>query len=132
MFKIFKKESKEPQNLKEILSYLKKLKKDLREVSKELKILKEKNKFSIQKVGMVRFNPFKEMGGNQSFSVALLDDNYDGIVITSFYGREGNKVFAKPIKNGESKYLLSNEEKEAIEKTKIVKPNKENKNDKNK
>lgn len=132
MFKIFKKESKEPQNLKEVLSHLKKIRKDLREISKELKILKEEKKFSIQKVGLVRFNPFKEIGGDQSFSVALLDDNYDGIVITSFYGREGNKVFAKPIKNGESKYLLSSEEKEAIEKTKMVKPNKENKNDENK
>jgi len=132
MFEIFKKESKEPQNLKEVLSHLKKIKKDLREVSKELKILKEEKKFSIQKVGMVRFNPFKEMGGDQSFSVALLDDNYDGIVITSFYGREENKVFAKPIKNGESKYLLSNEEKEAIGKTKMIRPNKDNENDENK
>ena len=132
MFKIFKKEPKEPRNLKEVLSHLKKLKKDLREVSKELKILKEDKKFSIQKVGLVRFNPFKEIGGNQSFSVALLDDNYDGIVITSFYGREGNRVFAKPIKNGKSKYLLSSEEKRAVEKTKIVKSDKENKNDKNK
>ncbi len=70
---------------------------------------------------MVRFNPFKEIGGDQSFSIALLDSNNDGIVITSLYGREGNRVFGKPIKNGKSRYLLSGEEKKAIEQARGIK-----------
>ena len=83
--------------------------------------LKKNNKFSIQEIGIVRFNPFKESGGDQSFSIALLDGNKDGVVITSLYGREGNRIFAKPIKNGKSEYLLTEEEKEVIEQTKVRK-----------
>ena len=115
MFKFFKKK-KEPKNLKEILSQFEGLKKNLERVSEELEGLKKENKFSIQKVGIVRFNPFKEIGGNQSFSVALLDGNNDGVVITSLYTKEGNRVYGKPIRRGSSEYLLSTEEKEAIEK----------------
>jgi len=101
------------ENLKEILAQFKDLKEDFQKISKELEDLK---KFSIQKVGIVRFNPFKEVGGNQSFSIALLDGNDNGIVITSLYTREGNRVYGKPIKRGQSEYLLSEEEKEAIAK----------------
>ena len=64
---------------------------------------------------MVRFNPFSEIGGDQSFSVALLDGNDDGLVITSFYTREGNRVYGKPIKQSVSQYALSKEEIKAIE-----------------
>ncbi|PIQ05298.1 MAG: hypothetical protein COW72_02875, partial [Candidatus Nealsonbacteria bacterium CG18_big_fil_WC_8_21_14_2_50_37_10] len=78
---------------------------------------------SIQKIGLVRFNPFKEIGGNQSFSVALLDGNDSGIVVTSLYSREGNRVYGKPIEKGVSNYLLSEEEKQVLE---IAKKNAEN------
>jgi len=70
----------------------------------------------LQKFGVVRFNPFKEVGGDQSFSIALLDAKNNGFVITGLYTREGNRIFAKPIENCQSKYLLSGEEKEAIKK----------------
>ncbi len=113
MFNFFKKK-KEPENLKEILSQFKDLKENFEKISKELRNLKRDSRFSIQKFGIVRFNPFKEMGGNQSFSVALLDGNDNGVVITALYTREGNRVYGKPIKNGQSEYLLSAEEKEAI------------------
>jgi len=73
-----------------------------------------KEKKHVQKVGVVRFNPFKDIGGDQSFSIALLDEEDNGLVITSLYGREGNRVYAKPIEGGQSKYQLSDEEKEAI------------------
>jgi hypothetical protein len=69
---------------------------------------------AIQKLGIVRFNPFKEVGSDQSFSVAFLDDNDNGVVITSHYSREGNRVYGKPIKSGESGYSLSKEEIDAI------------------
>ena len=78
--------------------------------------MKGESKFSIQKTGVVRFNPFSEIGGDQSFSIALLNKNNDGLVITSLYTRERNRVYAKPIIKGKSQYLLSKEEKEALEK----------------
>ena len=54
------------------------------------------------------------MGGNQSFVIALLDDKNNGFVISSLFIKEGNRVYAKAVKDGKSDYLLSNEEKEAI------------------
>ena len=116
MLNFFKKTKKEPQNLKEILSQFKILEKNFSQLSQELENLKKESQFSVQKIGIVRFNPFKEIGGDQSFSIALLDGNNNGVVITSLYTRGGNRVYGKPIKAGLSEYLLSNEEKEAIEK----------------
>ena len=71
---------------------------------------------SITKVGMVRFNPFGEVGGDQSFAIALLDDQNNGIVISSLYGRANSRFYGKPIANGCSSYSLSDEEEEAIKK----------------
>jgi len=115
MFNFFKKK-KEPENFQEILSQFKGLEENLEKLSAELERLKKESKFSIQKTGVVRFNPFSEIGGNQSFSIALLDGNNNGLVITSLYTRGGNRIYAKPIIEGKSQYLLSREEKEAIEK----------------
>jgi hypothetical protein len=126
MINFFKKK-KEPENLKEILSQFKELEEKFVKISQELENLKKESKFSVQKVGIVRFNPFSEVGGDQSFSIALLDGNDNGVVITSLYTREGNRVYGKPIKNGQSEYLLSAEEKEAIEKAKINYGNKNKK-----
>ena len=119
MFNFIKKTKKEPQNLKEVIAYLKDLENNFEKLSGELKNLKTEANFAVQKVGIVRFNPFSEVGSDQSFSVALLDRNDIGVVITSLYTREGNRVYAKPIKKGLSEYLLSVEEKDAIEKAKL-------------
>ncbi|HHY83300.1 MAG TPA: DUF4446 family protein [Clostridiales bacterium] len=70
----------------------------------------------VQHVGVVRYNAFENMGSDQSFSVAMLDENGDGFVLTSLYGRNTSTSFAKPIKAKQSAYPLSDEEKEAIEK----------------
>jgi len=115
-FKIFKKDKKKPENLNEILAQYKILEKKLLEISQTLENLKKENKFSVQKVGLVRYNPFSEVGGDQSFSIALLDGNDSGVVITSLYAREENRVYGKPIKAGQSSYTLSEEEKTAIKK----------------
>lgn len=124
IFELFKKnEEIEPKNLQELIYQLKSLKQNFRKISKELENLKRESKFSVQKVGVVRFNPFKNLGGNQSFSVALLDGNNDGIVITSFYNRNGNRIFGKPIKKGRSHHILSGEEKKAIETAKKTRIN---------
>lgn len=115
MFNFLKKRKKELEDLREVLTQFRELKENFERVSAELENLKKENKFNLQKVSLVRFNPFREVGGNQSFSIALLDGNDNGIVITSLYTREGNRVYGKPIKNGQSDYLLSEEEKKAIQ-----------------
>lgn len=69
---------------------------------------------TLQKVGVVRFNPFKDMGGNQSFAIALIDKNNDGLVISALHTRERVNIFAKPIENGSSSFPLSKEEEAAI------------------
>ncbi|MFT6361378.1 MAG: hypothetical protein ACJAV6_000639 [Candidatus Paceibacteria bacterium] len=69
---------------------------------------------AIHNVGVVRFNPFKETGGSQSFAVALTDKRNNGVVISSLYARERVNIFAKPIINGTSTYTLSGEELQAL------------------
>ena len=114
MFKFFKKTKKEPADLKDVLEYLRKLEESHQEISRELADFKKESRKNLQKVGVVRFNPFKEIGGDQSFSIAVLDADNNGFVITSHYGRESNRVYAKPIGNGTSSYSLSKEEEEAV------------------
>ncbi len=72
----------------------------------------------IRRAETVRFNPFKGTGsgGNQSFATALLDEEGNGVVLSSLYSRERVSVFAKPITTYSSEYELSGEEKEAIKK----------------
>lgn len=67
-----------------------------------------------QKFAMVRYNPFHDTGGDQSFSFALMDLQDNGIVVTSIHGREVDRIYAKQIENGKSKHNLSAEEVEAI------------------
>lgn len=72
-------------------------------------------KKSVHKVGIVRFNPFKDLGGDQSFSVAFLDGENSGVVISAMHTREGSRVYSKPIEKGKAvKYPLTDEEMEAI------------------
>ena len=118
MWKFFQKKEKEPENFRDVLARFKDLENDFEKLSQELEKLKKESQFSVQKVGIVRFNPFSEVGSDQSFSIALLDGNDNGVVITSLYTREGNRVYGKPIKKGASEYFLSEEEKKAIEKAK--------------
>lgn len=72
----------------------------------------------ITKVGAVRFNAFGEVGGNQSFAIALLDQEDNGFVISSLYGRESSRFYGKPVSRGKSNYQLSTEEEEAIKRAK--------------
>lgn len=69
----------------------------------------------LQKFAMVRFNPFKDVGGDQSFAIALLNGKNSGITLSSLYSREGTRIYAKSIIEGVSeKHVLTDEEKEAI------------------
>ena len=71
---------------------------------------------SIQKVGVIRFNPFADTGGDQSFAVALLDAQGNGVVLSSLHGRADTRIFEKPVQAGRSKHALSEEEQDAIRK----------------
>ncbi len=72
-------------------------------------------KLAVAGVSLVRYNAFRETGSDLSFSIALLDRNLDGIVLTSLFGREESRCYGKPIKQGESSYLLSEEEFQALD-----------------
>lgn len=76
--------------------------------------LEKRLKGCIQKFAMVRYKAFDDIGSDLSFSIALMDENNDGMVITGIYGRMESTAYAKPIENGISKYDLSEEEKTAI------------------
>lgn len=108
----------EKANLEEIVLKHKKLiashNKNIKELTRFLEHLLEESKASIQKVGVIRFNPFADTGGNMSFAIALLDGRKNGIVISSLHSREGTRIYAKSIKNGASEHHLTEEEKEAI------------------
>lgn len=100
----------------------------LREYIQEVKQIKNENNqikayctkidneltFCIQKIGIIRYNAFDNVGGNLSFVLALLDKRNDGIVLNGIYGSKTSNIYSKPIKNGESIYQLSEEEKEAL------------------
>lgn len=72
-------------------------------------------KSKIQKVGLIRYNPFDEMGGNLCFALALLDGNDNGVVLNGIHSRTGSFTYAKPIEMGVSTYMLSDEEIQAVE-----------------
>lgn len=111
-------QGKKVENLEEIISENNDLAKEIKDKLKnqELQIvaIKKDAMQNIQNIGVVRFNPFKETGGSQSFAIALTDKKKNGVVISSLYARERINVFAKPIIHGESTYTLTDEEKEAI------------------
>ena len=90
--------------------------KSLEQTANRVAVLESALPKDIRKVGLVRYNPFSDAGGDQSFALALLNDHKDGIVLSSLYGREMNRVYAKLIEKGASKYQLSQEELQAIEK----------------
>lgn len=83
-------------------------------LDKELSSLKSESIYHIQKIGIVRFNPFRDMGGDHSFSLAILDGNDTGVVITGLHTRERTRVYMKTIKNGKGEHDLSAEEKKAL------------------
>jgi hypothetical protein len=86
----------------------------LDDVAARTAILEGAQRRAFQRVGLVRFNPFEETGGNQSFALALLDAAGDGWVLSSLHARAGTRVYAKAIKTGRADSGLSAEETAAI------------------
>jgi Protein of unknown function (DUF4446) len=86
----------------------------LGELEAEYKRLSITGSLASQKISIVRFNPFGDTGGDQSFSLAVLDAQDSGYVLTSIHGRQGTRVYVKPVDLGTSKYTLSAEEQKAL------------------
>jgi uncharacterized protein DUF4446 len=87
---------------------------ELDEVVARQAVLEGAQRRAFQRVGLVRYNPFEETGGNQSFALALLDASGDGWVLSSLHARAGTRVYAKAIKAGRSDAGLSEEETAAL------------------
>jgi hypothetical protein len=87
---------------------------ELDEVVARQAVLEAAQRRAFQRVGLVRYNPFEETGGNQSFALALLDAAGDGWVLSSLHARAGTRVYAKAIKGGRSDAGLSDEETAAL------------------
>jgi hypothetical protein len=107
------------------LSAMEETKEALSEVKKRLRDLESDSPNNVKKVGLVRFSPYREVGGNQSFALSLLDEELNGVVISALHSRDFTRVYAKPVVSGkETKYSLSQEEKEAVKIAKTLKSKK--------
>ncbi len=108
---------------------LENLLKDVNFQEKEIEQLKEytekldkEGKFHVQKLGLIRFNPFKDTGGDQSFVLSILDGNDTGVIISGLYSRSGTRWYAKKVANGKGvEYELSEEEKKSVKEAKDLK-----------
>ena len=110
----FGKKKNQTATVKELAKQVRLLGELLKETTNDLASLKQVQEKAISKVGLLRFNPFGEIGGNQSFSVALLNNEDSGVVITSHYGKDTQRIYAKLITKGKSEYSLSKEEEKVI------------------
>ncbi len=104
--------------LEELISGDKKFSVEIEVLKKEVKQIIDQAKLPLQKIGMVRFNPFERVGGEQSFVIALLNNHNNGLVINFIYTREGLRTYIKKVKMGKGeRYQLSEEEQEAVKKS---------------
>ena len=87
---------------------------DVDEVTARTKALETNVPTAFQRVGLVRYNPFEDTGGNQSFALAMLDAKGDGWVMSSLHARTGTRFYAKAVVAGKSDTGLSEEEQAAI------------------
>ena len=119
-YKKFMKKLGKGENLQEDLETfmyrVEKVEKNNMEITEYCKSLDKNIGECIQKIGLVRYNAFKDTGSDLSFALAMLDSKNNGIVLNGIYSREMSNIYAKPVENGNSKYTLSEEEKQAIEK----------------
>jgi len=86
----------------------------VQDLSGRLPVAETRSTLSLQRVGVVRFNPFEDTGGQQSFALAMLDARGSGVVISSLHSRQATRVYLKQITEGKSDTQLGNEEAEAI------------------
>ena len=87
---------------------------DLDYLAERTAVLEVASRRALQRVGLVRYNPFEETGGNQSFALALLDADDHGFIITSLHARSGTRIYARALTAGRADSQLSGEEEEAL------------------
>lgn len=103
------------EDLENYMYRVERVEKQNAELGNYIKNLDEDLTKCIQKIGIVRYNAFKDTGSNLSFALALLDEKNNGVVLNGIYSREMSNIYAKPVENGKSKYTISEEEGQAIE-----------------
>ena len=97
------------------------LKKVIDHLSGKYDTLENEGKLNIQKVGLLRFNPFNDTGGDQSFILALLNGENTGVVVSSLHTRSGTRWYAKEVKGGKgTEHVLSTEEEKAVQEAKKI------------
>lgn len=101
--------------LNEVIGKQKKLENGLGDTNKKVEGLLFDSQFYIQKIGLVRFNPFNDTGGDQSFILALVDDKDSGVVVSGLHTRNGTRWYAKKVHDGKGvDHELSSDEVKAI------------------
>ena len=100
--------------LQELASLIRGVERDGKETEKDIAQIYSMLENCIQKVAIIRYNAFHNVGSDQSFSAALLDGGDNGVVVSGIYGRDSSTTYAKPVKSGVSEYLLTEEEENAI------------------
>ena len=100
--------------LRETAQTLQRLSSEQQQTQEYITKVRQQLGFALQLVGLVRYNPFDDGGGNFSFSIALLDEHKSGIIITSLYGRQQNRMYTKNIYQGKSEITLTEEEEQAL------------------
>ena len=103
------------EDLETYMYRVEKVEKQNAEISNNIKNIEHDLTKCIQKIGMVRYNAFKDTGSDLSFTLALLDENNNGVVLNGIYSREMSNIYAKPIEQGKSSYTLSEEEQQALQ-----------------
>lgn len=101
--------------LENVLTKEKKNRADIINLGKDIEKIKKEDLAHVQKLGLVRFNPFSETGGDHSFSLSLLDGTDSGVVLTGLHTRERTRIYIKSVNKAKSEHELSKEERKAIE-----------------
>lgn len=101
---------------KEVLDAISGFEKNIQILENRLTGFKKESLANIQKLAVLKYNPYNDTGGDQSFSLALLDGRLDGIVFTSLHSRAGTRIYLKTIKSGKSELELSKEEAQVLSK----------------
>lgn len=100
--------------MEELLDSEKKNSTEIKKLAQEVLALSKKQLVPMQKLGLIRFNPFNETGGDQSFCLCLLDGEGNGFLLTTLHTRDRTRVYTKPVSRGKSKFELSLEESRAL------------------
>ena len=107
-----------PENMEQLLiqmqEVLNRMEASTREQGEQIKAIQERIADMKARVGVYRYNAFAERGNDLSFSIAIVNDRLDGVVLSGIHNREETYMYAKPLERGDSKYMLTPEEREAI------------------